>query len=136
MSGVANMRFDVRLPQWSPVVANSGVATSFARVYLPERQGISLRVVVTRPVSENVAIDQVAVTSVARDLPEAAPRRFGYPKIYGWLGCLVFVLIGAGIVSTATRPSEITQLGVPIGFTLWAVLAYLIGKSDRRHLNG
>lgn len=58
-----------------------------------------------------------------------------YPMLYTWLGYLVFILIIAGIVTTAVIPSPVTKLGVPLGLTLWVILAYLLRRIDQRRLD-
>jgi hypothetical protein len=56
-----------------------------------------------------------------------------YPRLYHYLGYLVFIIIIGGIIGTIVEPSAVTELGLPVGFTLWAILAYLLRRSDRLH---
>lgn len=51
-----------------------------------------------------------------------------YPRIYGLLGMLVFLLLALGVVGTFIYPNAFTRLGVPLGLTLWAVLAFMLKR--------
>ena len=62
-------------------------------------------------------------------------REDKYPKAYAVMGYLVVVIIVSGIILTAIKPSEITELGVPVGLTLWAVLAHFLRRRDRRNVH-
>lgn len=66
---------------------------------------------------------------------EVATQRSGYPKVYVWLGYLVFALLFGGVIATAITRSPLTEIAVPVGFTLWAVLAYFIRRRDGRRVD-
>jgi hypothetical protein len=57
-------------------------------------------------------------------------------KGQGWhlgLAILVFVLLAVGAIGTVVAPSNVTKLGVPLGLTLWAALAWVLSHSERAH---
>lgn len=54
-----------------------------------------------------------------------------YPRGYGIAAIMVFVLLVAGVVGTIIAPGRLSGLGVPLGFALWAVLAWLLQRRDR-----
>jgi hypothetical protein len=62
---------------------------------------------------------------------DSKSMRKPYPTSYIALGYVVFFLLAAGVIGTIAWPSRIAQLAVPIGFTLWALLAYLLRRYDR-----
>jgi hypothetical protein len=59
-----------------------------------------------------------------------------HAKNQGWyvgLAILVFVLLAGGAIGTVVAPSNLTKLGVPLGLTLWAALAWVLSHSERAH---
>jgi hypothetical protein len=54
-----------------------------------------------------------------------------YPPIYRLTAVGVFVLLAAGAVGMVLAPSSVTGLGVPLGFTLWAILARYVEQHDQ-----
>ena len=76
-----------------------------------------------------------APTRPAVDQPSPLTKK-PYPRIFVVLSCLVFGLLAAGVIGVVVAPNKITELGVPLGFTLWAVLAKAIDRYDQRQLNG
>jgi hypothetical protein len=53
-------------------------------------------------------------------------------KAFGIGAVAVFVLMAVGILGMVIAPGLITGLGVPLGFTLWAVLYWLLKRRSRR----
>jgi|ERR1700722_1928424 len=68
----------------------------------------------------------------AEALRATLDERTTYPWFFVWLGWIVFLLIGGGVVAPIVAHLPIAALGVPLGFTLWTLLAYLIRKVDQR----
>lgn len=63
---------------------------------------------------------------------QAALNRRQYPPGYGVAAIVIFVLLATGVVGTIIAPGRVSGLGVPLGFGLWAVLAWLLEQRDRR----
>jgi hypothetical protein len=57
--------------------------------------------------------------------------RGNYPAIYRLTALGVFLLLAAGVIGMVVAPSQVTALGVPLGFTLWAVLVPFVEQRDR-----
>jgi hypothetical protein len=57
--------------------------------------------------------------------------RTQYPPIYRLTAVVVFVLLAAGVIGMVLAPGSVTGLGVPFGFTLWAVLAWFVERRDQ-----
>lgn len=68
-------------------------------------------------------------------LPEEALKpdvRRNYPYILSIMSIGVLVLILGGAIATVVSRNWISELGVPLGFSLWALEAWLIKRWDRR----
>lgn len=55
-------------------------------------------------------------------------------KAFGIGAGTVFVLMAVGILGMVIAPGPITGLGVPLGFTLWAVLYWLLKRRGKPQL--
>jgi hypothetical protein len=64
--------------------------------------------------------------------PSTRERDGAYPVAYSWAGYLVFGLLGIGVVGTVPRSNPVLEAGLPLGFSLWAVLYGLIRRRDAR----
>jgi hypothetical protein len=140
------------LPQYFGEDDNEGV-----RARIPKRK-VSLALPTERPSYQDmkvyyigtldakgyrrVKVHQVAFNQEGEAAPQTLPsvsvsshQKARYPALYAWLGVLVFILFIGGAVLTAFKPSPLTGLGVPLAFTLWAGLAYMIRRADRRTLD-
>ena len=104
----------------------------------PLRHEVKIPVAILTIMEKKERIHKFNDSSTADDVsgdPATAPSKkenAGYPVIFTICAYMVFALIAGGIIGTIVRPSKITELGVPLGLTLWAILASAIGRFDRR----
>jgi hypothetical protein len=65
----------------------------------------------------------------------ASPDRRTVHAMYTAAFIVALLMLFGGVVGTIIAPSNLTKLGVPLGLTLWAILAWLLSREDQSRLN-
>jgi hypothetical protein len=120
--------FDAPLSSLATAIGGAGITLPSADFSAPSA---NIADVQFAPISSGINVE------VFRDITMDVPvtKSNDSRRLFTVLAVLVFIFLAIGVIGPVIFPSRNMIFGIPVGFTLWALLAWMIAREERPQSN-